>query len=180
MGQETNMQFLVERCREGDQRACCKVYEQYASAMYTVCKRFVSDAQLAEDLMQEGFIKAFSNLQQFQGKSSFGAWLKRIVINRCLDEVQKKRPEFTDLPAEDLVEEEKEEPFSDVLNPEVIKRAVNELPEGYRVIFNLFLVEGYSHDEIGGMLGISSSTSRSQFTRAKQKLRTTLMESMHV
>jgi len=127
----------------------------------------------AEDIMQEAFLKAFDKLDTYSGKVSFGAWLKRIVINHSLDQIKKKKLDFKNVeeyPHE--IKEEKEEQENDISEQiEEIKSGVDQLADGYRIVLSLYLLEGYDHDEIGEILNISASTSRSQYTRAKNKLK---------
>lgn len=141
--------------------------------MYNSSLRIVKDPAEAEDIMQEAFLSAFKNISKYKGEVSFGAWLKRIVVNRSLDCLKKKKLELFPLDNEihKLPAEEVKQNFE--YSEEQIKRlkkGINLLPTGYRIILNLYLLEGYDHEEIGGILDISPSTSRSQFLRAKKKL----------
>jgi RNA polymerase sigma-70 factor (ECF subfamily) len=165
-------QKLIEACRNNSRKAQLKLYKQYNGAMYSVCLNMVSDKHLAEDLMQESFISAFQKLNSFKGEVSFGAWLKRITINKCIDYLKSKKIQFESienlpLPAEISNEEEQ---IANEKSISEIKEKVKELPEGYKTILTLYLFEGYDHEEIGQILNISSSTSRSQYTRAKAHL----------
>jgi len=166
-------QDIIDRCKSGEQKAQFQLYKLYYKAMYNASFRIVNDEMEAEDIMQEAFLKAFDKLDTYSGKVSFGAWLKRIVINHSLDYVKKKRPDITPIDREThSVKEEKEEEDVDLTEQiEEIKEAINQLADGYRIVLSLYLLEGYDHDEIGEILNISSSTSRSQFTRAKSKLK---------
>jgi RNA polymerase sigma-70 factor (ECF subfamily) len=141
--------------------------------MYNTCLRIVNDSLEAEDIMQESFLKAFDKINFYKGEVSFGAWLKRIVINHSLDELRKRKLETSSI--EDSVyeikdEEKKGEDEEVDVKVEEIKKAIQLLPDGYRIVLSLYLIEGYDHDEISEILNISSSTSRSQFARAKKKL----------
>jgi RNA polymerase sigma factor (sigma-70 family) len=153
-------QEYIDRCRKGDRNAQFEIYRLYFKSMYNTSLRIVKDPQEAEDIMQESFLSAFVKINTYSGKVSFGAWLKKIVINSSLDALKKKRL-FT--------EELNDANYKDV-RIEDIMEAVNELPDGYRVVLSLKLFEGYDHDEIAEILEISNSSSRSQYTRAKQKL----------
>ena len=140
--------------------------------MYNTAWRIVKDDQEAEDILQESFINAFQYLHSFQGVSTFGAWLKRIVINKSLNALQKRRIEFEDMEsAADEAFEEAEVEFTDTREIERLRKAIDDLPDGYRVILSLYLLEGYDHLEIAEILGISVGTSKSQYNRAKKKLR---------
>jgi RNA polymerase sigma-70 factor (ECF subfamily) len=127
--------------------------------------------------MQESFLAAFNKIETYRGSVSFGAWLKKIVVNRSLDHIKKRKLEFDDLDERSVADGESftgNEFVSDGKNEEMyaarIKEAIDQLPEGYRIVLSLYLLEGYDHEEIGDILGITSSTSRSQFTRARKKL----------
>lgn len=167
-------QDLLDGCKSGDQRAQFQIYKLYYKAMYNTSLRIVNDTMEAEDIMQESFLSAFEKIDTYSGTVSFGAWLKKIVINRSLDALGKKKAVFEDIephigirddsPDDQLRKEEVD------LRVEEVKDAINRLPDGYRIILSLYLLEGYDHDEIADILNISSSTSRSQLSRAKQKL----------
>ncbi len=141
--------------------------------MYNVGYRIVNDEVDAEDVLQEAFISAFSNLDHYRGDSTFGAWLKRIVINKAINQLHKKKLER--IPEDDRWDVKEEEEV-DVLEGypftvEKVKGAIALLPDGYRSVLSMYLFEGYDHAEIGEVLGISESTSKSQFNRAKKKLK---------
>ena len=141
--------------------------------MYNTSQRIVRNPQEAEDIMQESFLSAFRKINTYSGKVSFGAWLRKIVINNSLDALKKKRIIIEEL--EDNIKEQtltEEEPEEDMTRVKVdeIREAIYKLPDGYRIVLSLHLLEGYDHQEIAEILNISNSTSRSQFTRAKQKL----------
>ncbi|MEQ8927832.1 MAG: RNA polymerase sigma factor [Fulvivirga sp.] len=164
-------QHIIDECLRGNRAAQHQLYRLYSKAMYNVSFRIVKNSGDAEDVLQDAFVSAFKNLKSFKGESSFGAWLKRIVINKSLNFLNKRSIDVT--PLENLPEygEEDEETFYGELSVERIKDAVEKLPEGYRLVFSLYLLEGYDHSEIGEILGISESTSKSQFNRSKKKLR---------
>jgi RNA polymerase sigma factor (sigma-70 family) len=166
-------QDLIELCGKNDPKAQFKIYKLYYKAMYNSSLRIVKDATEAEDIMQEAFLSAFRNIKKYKGEVSFGAWLKRIVVNRSLDSLKKKKLELFPLDNElyKLSEEEENQNFEyseEQFN--ILKNGIDLLPTGYRIILNLYLIEGYDHEEIGSILNISASTSRSQFLRAKKRL----------
>ena len=166
-------QDIIDRCKSGEQKAQFQLYKLYYKAMYNTCLRIVNNTLEAEDIMQESFLKAFDKINYYKGEVSFGAWLKRIVINHSLDELRKRKMDLDSIEESvyDLKEDEKEENFEEIqVKVEQIKEAINKLPDGYRIVLSLYLIEGYDHDEIGEILNISSSTSRSQCARAKKKL----------
>ena len=164
----------MDGCKTGDQRAQFQIYKLYYKAMYNTSLRIVNDPMEAEDVMQESFLSAFEKIDTYSGTVSFGAWLKKIVINRSLDALSRRKAIFEDIDShigirdessDDLLRKEEAD-----IKVEEVKEAINRLPDGYRIILSLYLLEGYDHDEIGEILSISSSTSRSQLSRAKQKL----------
>jgi len=167
-------QDLLDGCKTGDQRAQFQIYKLYYKAMYNTSLRIVNDNMEAEDIMQESFLSAFEKIDTYSGTVSFGAWLKKIVINRSLDALGKRKAVFEDIESHAGIRDEG--PDETVRSEEVdvrveeVKEAIESLPDGYRVILTLYLLEGYDHDEIAEILNISSSTSRSQLSRAKQKL----------
>lgn len=143
--------------------------------MFSICMRLINNATEAEDVMQEAFLNAFTKIDSYKGEVSFGAWLKRIVINRSLDYLKKRKVKFEEINEKinhlpDYQMEIKE------VKMEVIKDAIQNLPDGYRVVLSLFLIEGYDHEEISEILGISNSNSRTQYLRAKNKLRELLKD----
>jgi RNA polymerase sigma-70 factor (ECF subfamily) len=129
----------------------------------------------AEDVMQEAFLKAFAKIDTYEGKVSFGAWLKKIVINRSLDQLKKRKIKFEELNEKILEEETFSFDISEI-QLEKLKKTIRNLPDGYRVVLSLYLLEGYDHEEIAQILGITNVSSRSQFLRAKLKLRQMLQK----
>lgn len=161
---------LAIRAGKGDNGAQFELYELYHQAMYSTAVRIVKDGMLAEELMQDGFMAAFTKMDKWHQKSSFGAWLKRIVINECLDYLAKKKLDTVSMENLQIADVPDEEDTSQDYNVDEIKRVMSELPVGYRTILSLYLFEGYDHEEISEIMKISSSTSRSQYLRAKKKL----------
>jgi RNA polymerase sigma factor (sigma-70 family) len=171
---------LVERARKGDQQAMYRLYRMYVQAMYNTCIRIVINQYDAEDILQESFVSAFKNLDSFKGESSFGVWLKRIVINKSLNSLREKRQSFTDLDNLHIsYEEDVEEDFPEV-TAEIVHEAIKSLPEKARVVLNLYLLEGYMHKEIAQMLDISESTSKSQYQRARKLLQEKIRGEMNL
>ncbi len=163
---------LIEDCMKGNRKAQFELYRLYSQAMYNVCLRMVNDPLDAEDLLQHSFVDVFSKMESFRYESSIGAWMKRIVVNNCINFLKKRRlkiEELDDRHHHRFVENEPVEPSR--LNVECVKKAVSQLPDGYRVVFSLYLFEGYDHQEIGQILGVTEATSKSQFSRAKRKLK---------
>lgn len=163
-------QDVIERCRKGDAQAQFELYKLYYKPMYNICIHMVGNEVEAEDVMQEAFLKAFTKIDTYEGKVSFGAWLKKIVINRSLDQLKKRKVKFVEL-NEKIPEEEPVSIEISEIQMEQLKKAIQQLPDGYRVVLSLYLLEGYDHEEIAQILGISNVSSRSQYLRAKLKLR---------
>jgi RNA polymerase sigma-70 factor (ECF subfamily) len=171
-------QDLVEQCRRGDQKAQFQIYRLYYQAMYNTALRIVGDPDDAEDVMQEAFLKAFAKIRTYRGKVSFGAWLKKIVVNKSLDFLRLKKEQLSLEDVGELEEERENTPELIELEPKVeqIKQAIAALPEGYRIVLTLILLEGYDHEEVAGILRISNATSRTQYHRAKKKLLELMIE----
>ncbi|HYG19520.1 MAG TPA: sigma-70 family RNA polymerase sigma factor [Ohtaekwangia sp.] len=169
---------LIDRCRAGDQEAHYELYRLYAKAMYNAALRIAGNTDDAEDVLQEAFISAFRNLDNYRADASFGAWLKRIVVNKAITALQKRKheawPESDDW---DVAAPEMPD-LEDELTVDRVRKAIARLPDGYRTVLSLYLIEGYDHEEIAGIIGISISTSKSQLNRAKNKLREILKESV--
>ncbi len=167
---------LVEDCKRGERKAQAELYKQYAKAMYSLCLRITNDADEAEDVLQEAFLTIFSRLDSFRGEASFGAWIKRIVVNTAINSIQKKRLDTTSFEKQGDFLYEKAENNSEadekelIFQVEKVKKAVRQLPDGFRMVLSLYLFEGYDHVEIAQILGITESTSKSQYNRAKKKL----------
>jgi RNA polymerase sigma factor (sigma-70 family) len=163
---------LIEECRKGNSKAQYRLYNQYSKAMFNLAFRILNNREDAEDILQETFVDCFRNLSSFRFESTFGAWLKKILINKCLNQIKRKKIDLMlceELPV-NVFEEEKEE----VYDTTKIFKGIEKLPDGYRIILTLYLLEGYDHTEISQILGITESTSKSQYSRAKDKLRVLL------
>jgi RNA polymerase sigma factor (sigma-70 family) len=162
---------IVERCRAGDKKAQYELYKLYAKAMFNVSMRITNDYAEAEDVLQESFLSAFQNIHAFRGESTFGNWLKKIVINKAIGIVRKRRFELVPIENQDYSDYMDEYNAAEVdLQVSTIRKAIQQLPDGYRVVLSLYLLEGYDHGEIAGILQITEATSKSQYSRAKKKL----------
>lgn len=172
---------LIEACRENSRRAQLKLYNQYCEGMYYVALRFMKDSMEAEDAMQEAFIKAFTNLHQFSGEVSFGAWLKRIVINKCLDKLKARKLELIAINEQVLgtVEEEDNWNVAENVGIEEVKNEIENLPGKYKYPLMLYLLEGYDHEEISEILNITQVASRTLVHRGKKKLQQELKTLNH-
>ena len=163
---------LIARCKAGDRDAHFRLYKLYSKAMYNVSLRITHSEEEAEDVLQEAFINAFRNIDSYRGDATFGAWLKRIVVNKAINAVNRKKHDpIPDDDRWDVAEEEPVGEYGEGLTVERVKRCIEELPDGYRMVLSLYLLEGYDHQEIAEIMGITESTSKSQLNRAKAKLR---------
>ncbi|MBN1118887.1 MAG: sigma-70 family RNA polymerase sigma factor [Bacteroidales bacterium] len=164
---------IVELSKAGNRKAQYQLYRLYSKAMFNICYRMLNSFEEAEDLLQEAFTDAFNKLESFRYESSFGAWLKRIVVNKCINHVKKRKADL--VITDDLPENPNQDDSTDFDTVEMevkkVHKAMELLPEGYRVIFSLYLIEGYDHSEIAEIMGITESTSKSQFSRAKVKIK---------
>jgi RNA polymerase sigma factor (sigma-70 family) len=159
---------LIKGCIAGDRRMQEELYRRFASKMYAVCLRYANNADDAQDLLQEGFIKVYRNLHRFRAEGSFEGWIRRVFVNTSIEHFRKKSTKMS------MVTDKEESNIEDAditalqrLAEKDIINIIQELSPGYRTVFNLYVVEGYSHKEIGDLLGISEGTSKSQLARAK-------------
>ncbi|THF51191.1 RNA polymerase sigma factor [Flavobacterium supellecticarium] len=159
---------LIAMAVENNRHAQHKIYSLFAPKMLSVCRQYLKDVHLAEDVMITAFMKVFTNLKTFEHKGSFEGWIRRIMVNECISHIRVQKPvKFT----ED--ESYFEERFNDIesqLSVDDIQFLIDKLPDGYRMVFNLYAIEGYKHQEIGKMLGISEGTSKSQLSHARKML----------
>lgn len=164
---------IIELSKTGNPKAQFQLYKLYSKAMFNICVRMLNSIEEAEDLLQESFTDAFMKLNSFRYESSFGAWLKRIVINKCINAINRKKVDlvFPDQPVEPDTRDEDVDYRGIDMDVQRIHHAVGKLPDGYRVIFSLYALEGYDHGEISQIMNISESTSKSQYLRAKQKIK---------
>lgn len=172
------MNELISGCKLGDRKSQMEMYQRYYKAMYNISLRILNNTAEAEDVMQESFLKAFQKLDTYLGEVTFGAWLKKIVVNRSLDVLKARKALISIDQAPDIAEEEESEGYFEFkdLTMNVIKEALYTLPEGYRIAISLYLIEGYDHNEIAQILDITTATSRTQYHRAKRKLAEKLNE----
>ena len=168
--------FLIEKCKQNDRKAQLELYRKYCDGMFIVASRYLKDGAAAEDALQEAFIKAFQKLDQFKGDVTFGAWLKRIVINKCLDIIKARKMEVQSLDdgVLHIAEGEGDWDIGEQVTMDEVYHAIDSLPENYRVVVKIFLMEGYDHQEISEILGITESASRTNLHRGKLKLKQTL------
>ena len=165
---------LVQACAAGDRKAQFELYRLYSQAMYNICLRMLNDQKDAEDLLQQSFIDVFMKLDSFRFESSIGAWIKRIVVNNCINFLKKRRLTIQSLDDErmgGITENPDDDLHDNHLSVQEVKKAIAQLPDGYRVVFTLYVFEGYDHKEIADILNITEATSKSQYSRARKKLR---------
>lgn len=168
---------LIKACIKGDRSAQNKLYEQLAPKMYPVCLRYMGDPESAQDVLQDGFVTLFSKLDSYSGTGSFEGWARKIFVNTALMQLRRN----------DVLKESQDlEDARDISSPEPtvyqnlqfqeLMELIEELPPGFRTVFNMYVIEGYSHKEIAGELGISENTSRSQLQRARTLLQKKILE----
>lgn len=161
---------MIQRAMSNDRQAQKRIFEEYAPKMKGVCRQYVRDDHHAEELMMSGFLKVFKNLKKFKSQGSFEGWIRKIMVNTCLTYLRRKNPEF--VTNEDFHFNEKPIENLERTAVEDIQRLIDTLPDGYKMVFNLYAIEGYKHHEIAKELGISESTSKSQLFKARKYLQT--------
>jgi RNA polymerase sigma factor (sigma-70 family) len=174
MSYEAEELHVIQACMRQERWAQKRLYEEYFGQMIGVCMRFTHSEDEARDMVHDGFLKVFSNIRKYKIGSSMGAWMRRIMINTCIDEFRKQKTKRTEMLEEagNVVKPERN-PIDSFTENEILN-AVQQLPYMYRSVFNLFVVEGYSHREIAELLEINESTSRSNLVKARHKLRASL------
>ncbi len=168
---------VVEQCKQNNRKAQVKLYKQYCDGMYCVAMRFVKNADDAEDVLQESFIKAFQKIDQFKGEVTFGAWLKRIVVNKSIDFLKKKQEKLVTLDETYMhVVEDDNWNVAPEISMDQVRSAIEKLPENYKYVVLMFLLEGYDHTEISEVLNITHTTCRTRLLRGKAYLKEILKE----
>lgn len=163
---------IVERCKANDRTAQLKLYRQYCDGMYCVAMRFLKNTDDAEDVLQEAFIKAFQKIHQFKGEVTFGAWLKRIVVNKCIDFLKTRREQVIPLDESYMSPVDDEDwVIEEGIGLDTVKVAINQLSNKYRYVVMMFLVEGFDHSEIAQVLNISETACRTRLLRGKGQLK---------
>ncbi len=165
----------MKQCLRGNAEAQRELYDRYSGEMLAACRRYTQSLEDAEEVLSNGFIKVFSRLDQYRGEGALGAWIRRVMVREALNFIRYQKNLFVE------VEEERTAEFGhssvkDHYDAEHLMRMINELPTGYRTVFNLFAIEGYNHKEIGEMLEISENTSKSQLSKARKQLQAKLNE----
>lgn len=164
-------QILIQQSIQGDRKSQKTLYELYASKMFSVCLRYAKNQMDAEDILQDGFVKLFNNLSKYRGEGSFEGWVRRIFMNTAIEYLRKQRVTTVDSETiEDVIKDKRENPIEKMYQKDLMS-ITNALSEGYKTVFNLYAIQGFTHKEIAAHLGITESTSKSQFSRAKSLLR---------
>ncbi|GAB7256581.1 RNA polymerase sigma factor [Polaribacter sp. OB-PA-B3] len=159
---------LIKKAIDNNREAQQKLFEQHSPKMLGVCRQYVKDLHHAEDLMLQGFLKVFTNLEKFKHEGSFEGWIRRIMVNTCISYLRKKN--LVDLSDEDFVFNDAATESLENTSVEDIQKLIDKLPDGYKMVFNLFAIEGYKHSEIAKKLDISENTSKSQLFKARKLL----------
>jgi RNA polymerase sigma factor (sigma-70 family) len=167
---------LIKGCLRRERTAQQQLFDMYSAKMYGLCYRYVRHAMEAEDIMVTAFTKIFDRIEQFKGEGSFEGWIRRIMVNEALTCLRKNRSMYLETELEQADREPDYDKLSDHLEAEDLLRMIQELPPGYRLVFNMYAIDGYSHKEIGEQLGISENTSKSQLSRARVYLQKMLAE----
>lgn len=172
---------IVEGCRQNNAKSQMQLYNMYCNAMFIVAKRYVKDSMIAEDVMQDAFIKVFKKIDSYKNEVTIGAWIKRIVINQCIDYLKKKRIELVSIEEKELkIANDDDWMVEDETTVKKVLESINQLPNKYKTILNLYLIEGYDHKEISQILNITEVASRSQLMRGKNKLKSQLKDFKYV
>lgn len=168
---------LIEACKKGNQVAQMQIYDDYSLAMFTIACRYLKNEEDAKDAMQDGFLKAFTNIESYKLEATFGAWLKRIIINQCLDRLKKQQLQFSNVEVSELqIINDDDWCFDSTITKQEIIQAIEQLTQKHNIVVTLYLVEGYDHEEISQILEIPVKTSRTHLRRGKLKLQELLKQ----
>lgn len=171
---------LIKQCIRGNKKAQFDLYDRYKVKMFKVCLGYSTDREMAQDMLQEGFIRVFNNISSYKQKGSFDGWVRRVFVNSCLNYIRSNKVgTYVCIEKDDVIEPHLDHSVNaaiDSLDTSDFEMIISKLPLGYRTILNLFFVEGYTHEEIAQNLEISIGTSKSQLSKAKQKLKTNIKD----
>lgn len=167
---------LIKGCLRRDRNAQRDLFDLYSSKMYGVCYRYVKHAMEAEDILVTAFTKIFERINQYKGEGSFEGWIRRIIVNEALTHLRKSRTMYLETELEAADREPDYDALSDHLEAEDLLKMIEALPAGYKIVFNMYAIDGYSHKEIADQLGISENTSKSQLSRARTYLQKQLVD----
>lgn len=172
---------LIKQCLRNDHRAQKALFDKFSGKMMSVCLRYANNMEEAEDILQDGFVKVFTKLDAYKGDGSFEGWIRRTVVNTALDHLRKAKHNQLDL---DLSEAEylagEDEKILSQMRTEEVMRLIQNMPTGYRTVFNLFAIEGFSHQEIAQELGVTESTSKTQYKKARTYLMNIIVERQNI
>lgn len=167
---------IIEGCKNKDPRSQRALFDRFAGKMMGVCLRYANDASEAEDMLQDAFLRIFQHIDQFKFEGAFEGWIRRVVVNAAIRTIEKKKIQYKEL-EENMYDVPRVEATAyNHLNQEELMKLINQLPDGYRIVFNLSAIEGYSHEEIGAMLNIQPGTSRSQLVKARKMLQYQILQ----
>ena len=167
---------LIDGCKKRDRHAQRFLFEHYSGRMLALCSRYVKDRMDAEDIMVVAFTKVFDRISQFKGEGSFEGWVRRIMVNESLTYLRKNKSMYLETDIEAAEREPDYDKLSNELEAEDLRKLIDDLPTGYRIVFNLYAIDGFSHQEIAAQLGVSENTSKSQLSRARALLQKRLSE----
>lgn len=176
MPDSPNLNQLIKASIDGDSKAQERLFHTYAGKMMTLCKRYAKTEVEAQDILQDGFIRVFTYLNTFESSGSFDAWIRRVFVNTALKQLSKKQQYFEDISEESFTKVFDEADAISKMSENEILMLLSELPDGYRTVFNMFVIEGFTHKEIGELLNIEESTSRSQLVKARKMLQDKILE----
>ena len=181
----TDIEKIIVQCRKGVRHAQQELYEQFAPQMFAVCIQYSKNKMEAEDLLHEGFLKIFEKIDQYRGDGALGAWMRRIMVNTILEEFRNKNkihyinhPDFKQDYIIDDVDESENDYLIDNVDIEYVKQLIEQLPDKYKIVFNLYVIENYTHEKIASELEISVGTSKSNLSRARGWLKSRINEQL--
>lgn len=175
-----NLDEILAGCIQKDRACQVELFKRFSGKLLTVCLRYTRHRMEAEDILQDAFIKIFKNLEKYEGKGSFEGWMRRIVVNTALKNYHKSSFQKEKIGLEDYQEGSMDPAVISQLHEEELLKLISELPDGYRMVFNLYIIEGYSHREIAEQLNIQESTSRSQLVKARKMLQSQIIKLMKI
>lgn len=167
---------MIEGCKNGDRHAQKLLYDRFSGKMYALCCRYVKDKMEAEDVLVTAFTKILDRIDQFKGEGSFEGWIRRVMVNESLSYLRRNKSMYIETDIEAADHEPNYDRLENHLEAQDLLQVISELPSGYRIVFNLFAIDGYSHKEISKQLGINENTSKSQLSRARSLLQKRLLE----
>ncbi len=177
INKSNSLEKLIADCKKNSAKAQRELYDKYSGLMFSICKRYTGESTQAEDTMINGFMKIFNNIGQYTGAGSFEGWMKRIIVNESLMFIRKNKNMYLEVDIEAANFEPNYDNLNNKLEADDLMKMVNQLPMGYKTVFNLYAIEGFSHKEIAEKLNINVNTSKSQLSRARALLQNKLVES---